>query len=90
MLKLTPSHIIALVPLVFTIFCSTAAILALSFAALHVLPNSSAIVIFKECASAGFATAVLTSRIAGARQLRRRAPLEVQTPKANKRIQETD
>jgi hypothetical protein len=62
MLKLTPSQIIALVLLVFTIFCSTGALFALLLAALHLLPNSAALFVFRECASAGFAIAVLTSR----------------------------
>jgi hypothetical protein len=62
MLKLTPSHIIALVLLVFTAFCSTGALLALLLAGLHLLPSSAALVVFRECTTAGFATAVLTGR----------------------------
>jgi hypothetical protein len=51
MLKLTPSHIIALVQLVFTVFCSTGALLALLLAAVHLLPNSAALFVFGECAT---------------------------------------
>lgn len=62
MLKLTPSHIVAVGLLVLTISCSAGALLGLLFAALHVFPTSAALALFRDCATAGFATAVLTAR----------------------------
>ena len=62
MLKLTPSHIIAISLLVLTVSYSTGALLALLFAALHLFPISEALALFRECAAAGFATGVLTAR----------------------------
>jgi hypothetical protein len=62
MLRLTPSHIIAVAVLVFTLFCCAGALIALVIAALHLFPNSAALALFRDCAGAGLATAGLAAR----------------------------
>jgi hypothetical protein len=62
MAKLTPSHIVAISLLVLTVSCSAGALLALVFSALQLFPASMALVLFRECIGAGFASGVLAAR----------------------------
>jgi len=62
MAKLTPSHIIAISLLVLIVSCSAGALLALVFSALQLFPASMALVLFRECIGAGFASAVFAVR----------------------------